>query len=32
MSPLVTALLCFAAFVALGLIAKVVIGIWMKRQ
>jgi len=32
MSPLVTALLCFTAFVALGLIAKVVIGIWMKRQ
>ncbi len=32
MSPLVTALLCFVAFVMLGLVAKVAIGIWMKRQ
>jgi len=32
MSPLVSALLCFGAFVALGLIAKVAIGIWMMRQ
>jgi hypothetical protein len=32
MSPLVTALLCFGAFVVLGLIAKVAIGMWMKRQ
>ncbi len=32
MSPLVTALLCFGAFVALGLAVKVAIGIWMKRQ
>ncbi len=32
MSPLVTALLCFGAFLVLGLIAKVAIGIWMKRQ
>jgi hypothetical protein len=32
MSPLATALICFAAFVILGLIAKVAIGIWMKRQ
>jgi hypothetical protein len=32
MSPLVTAFLCFAAFVILGLVAKVAIEIWMKRQ
>jgi hypothetical protein len=32
MSPLVTALLLFGAFVVLGLIAKVAIGMWMKRQ
>jgi hypothetical protein len=32
MSPLVTALLCFGAFVALGLIVKVAMGMWMKRQ
>jgi hypothetical protein len=32
MSPLVTALICFGAFVLLGLIAKVAIGMWMKRQ
>jgi hypothetical protein len=32
MSPLATALLCVGAFVVLGLIAKIVIGMWMKRQ
>jgi hypothetical protein len=32
MSPLVTALLCFGVFVVFGLIAKVAIGMWMKRQ
>ena len=32
MSPLVTALLLFGAFAVLGLIAKVAIGMWMKRQ
>jgi len=32
MSPLVTALLAFGAFVLIGLIAKIAIGIWMKRQ
>ena len=32
MSPLATALLCVAAFVVLGLIAKIAIGMWMKRQ
>ena len=32
MSPLTTALVCFGAFLVLGLIAKVAIGIWMKRQ
>jgi hypothetical protein len=32
MNPLVAALLCFGAFVILGLVAKVAIGIWMKRQ
>ena len=32
MNPLVTALLAFGAFVLIGLIAKIAIGIWMKRQ
>jgi hypothetical protein len=32
MSPLVTALVSFAAFLALGLIAKLAIGIWIKRN
>jgi hypothetical protein len=32
MSPLATALICFGAFLVLGLIAKVAIGMWMKRQ
>lgn len=32
MSLLGTALLCFCGFVILGLIAKVAIGMWMKRQ
>jgi hypothetical protein len=32
MGPLSTALICFGAFLVVGLIAKVVIGIWMKRQ
>lgn len=32
MSLLVTALLCFAAFVALGLAVKIAIAIWIKRQ
>lgn len=32
MSPLATALLCVGAFVVLGLIAKIAIGMWMKRQ
>ena len=32
MSPLVTAFLLFGALVVLGLIAKVAIGMWMKRQ
>lgn len=32
MSPLTTALICFGAFVAIGLLAKLAIGIWMKRQ
>ena len=32
MSPLVTALLCLGAFVALDLAVKVAIGTWMKRQ
>jgi hypothetical protein len=32
MSPLVTALICFGAFVLIGLIAKIAIGMWMKRQ
>ncbi len=32
MSPLVTALTFFGAFLLVGLIAKVAIGMWMKRQ
>ena len=32
MSPLVTALICFGAFVLIGLIAKIAVGMWMKRQ
>jgi hypothetical protein len=32
MSTLVTALICVGAFLALGLIAKLAIGMWMKRQ
>jgi hypothetical protein len=32
MSPLFTALIYFGSFLALGLIAKVVIGAWMKRS
>jgi hypothetical protein len=32
MSPLVTALAYFGAFLLVGLIAKVAIGMWMKRQ
>jgi hypothetical protein len=32
MSPLATALMCVGAFLVLGLIAKLAIGIWMKRQ
>ena len=32
MTPLVTALVCFGAFVIVGLIAKVAIGVWIKRQ
>jgi hypothetical protein len=32
MSPLTTALVCFGAFVIIGLLAKLAIGIWMKRQ
>jgi len=32
MSPLAAALICFGAFLVLGLIAKVAIGTWMKRQ
>ena len=28
MSPLVTALICFGAFVLIGLIAKIAIGMW----
>ena len=32
MSPLWTALICFGAFLVVGLIAKVAIGAWMKRQ
>jgi hypothetical protein len=32
MSPLVTALVCVGAFLALGVIAKLAIGMWVKRQ
>jgi hypothetical protein len=32
MSPLVTALVLFGAFLVIGLIAKVAIGMWMKRR
>ena len=32
MSPLATALTCVGIFLVLGLIAKVAIGTWMKRQ
>jgi hypothetical protein len=32
MSPLVTALIYFGLFVAVGLIAKVAIGAWIKRS
>jgi hypothetical protein len=32
MTPLVTALVCFGVFVIVGLIAKVAIGVWIKRQ
>ncbi len=32
MSPLVTALISFAAFLVVGLIAKLAIGIWIKRS
>ena len=32
MSPLVTALICFGALLVIGLIAKVAIGTWMKRN
>jgi hypothetical protein len=32
MSPLATALVCVGVFLILGLIAKVAIGMWMKRQ
>jgi len=32
MSPLVTALIYFGSFLLLGLIAKVAIGVWMKRS
>ena len=32
MSPLATALVCVGVFLVLGLIAKVAIGTWMKRQ
>ena len=31
MSPLATALICVGAFLLLGLIAKLAIGMWMKR-
>ena len=30
MSPLATALICFGAFVLIGLVAKLAIGIWIK--
>ena len=32
MSPLATALICVGAFLVLGLIAKLAIGIWIRRQ
>jgi hypothetical protein len=32
MNPLVTALVLFGALLLVGLIAKVAIGMWMKRQ
>jgi hypothetical protein len=32
MSPLVTALIYFGSFLLLALIAKVAIGMWMKRS
>jgi hypothetical protein len=32
MSPLVTALVYFGAFLLVAVIAKVAIGVWMKRQ
>jgi len=32
MSPLVTALIYFGSFLVIGLIAKVAIGMWMKRS
>ena len=32
MSPLVTALVSFGALLVLGVIAKVAIGMWMKRN
>jgi hypothetical protein len=32
MSPLVTALICVGALLVLGLIAKLAIGMWMKRH
>jgi hypothetical protein len=32
MSPLATALICVGAFLVLGLIAKLAIALWMKRQ
>jgi hypothetical protein len=32
MSPLATALICFGAFVLIGLVAKPAIGIWIKRS
>jgi hypothetical protein len=32
MTPLVTALVCFGAFVIVGLLAKAAIGMWIKRQ
>ena len=32
MSPLATALICFGVFLVIGLIAKLAIGMWVKRQ
>jgi len=32
MSPLATALICVGAFLVLGLIAKLAIGIWIRRH